>query len=78
MSVERGTWKFVTSASTTWNCEPGSRYSDVVSRSRARTASASSSHALSRLRTLVVPTAITRPPRSRVSAMASTVRWGTV
>ena len=25
MSVERGTWKFVMRASTTWNCEPGSR-----------------------------------------------------
>ena len=25
MSVERGTWKFVMRASTTWNCEPGKR-----------------------------------------------------
>ena len=78
MSVERGTWKFVTRASTTWNCEPGSRYSDVVSRSRAVTAPVSGFQALSRLRTLVVPTATTRPLRSRVSAMASTVRCGTV
>ena len=50
----------------------------MASRSRGVTAPASASQALSRLRTLVVPTATTRPPRSRVSEMAATVRSGTV
>ena len=82
MSVLRGTWKFVTRASTTWNVLPGSRYRLVASRSRAVMApaplSADGSQALSKLRTLVVPTAITRPPLACVRLMASTVFCGTV
>ena len=39
---------------------------------------ASGSQALSRLRTLVVPTAMTRPPAAWVAFTASTVAWGTV
>ena len=37
MSVERGTWKLVTIASTTWNVEPGMRYRLVVAFSRTTT-----------------------------------------
>ena len=35
ISVDRGTWKFVISASTTWKVEPGNRNSEVLSSSRA-------------------------------------------
>ena len=61
MRVERGTWKFVMSASTTLNSYPGRMKRLVFSRSRGIRHCLSESQALSRLLTLVVPTAITRP-----------------
>ena len=67
ISVDSGKWKFVIRQSTTWNVLPGSRKSDVLAPSRAVISPASASQALSRLRTLVVPTAMTRPPHARAS-----------
>src|SRR2546428_789617 len=61
-SVERGRWKFVSSASTTPKRWPG-RMKSAAAPGPAR--STPSMHADSSARTLLVPPATTRPPRAR-------------
>jgi hypothetical protein len=74
ISVERGRWKFVISASTTRGVA-GGRMKIRVSPAPARTAPAASA-AASSVRTEVVPTAQTRLPASCVSATARAVSSG--
>src|SRR6266478_2113894 len=71
--VERGRWKFVSSASTTRKRWPG-RMKSAAAPGPARTVP--SAQADSSARTVVVPTATTRPPRARATPIASTVAGG--
>ena len=69
--LDRGAWKFVTRRSTTRKGQPGVRYRSVCP-SRAVTKPSEEAQ-VSKVLTAVVPTATTRPPRSRQRSTASAV-----
>ncbi len=70
-SVEQGRWKFVSSPSTTRQAYPGWMRSRVSPLEAGRGPARCGSAALSRARTVVVPTATTGAPRARARAIAS-------
>ena len=71
INVLLGKWKLVSSTSTTANAKPGVMKMLVSSQSGPNLAADSSA------RTVVVPTATTRPPRALQAAMAACVAAGT-
>jgi hypothetical protein len=73
MSVVRGMWKLVRRQSTARKMWPGRMKSDV---GPDQGASVPAPAAVSSVRTAVVPTAMTLPPRSRAAATAATVSGG--
>ena len=65
-SVDCGRWKLVSSASTTRNRKPGEIKMSVDPRVRMQRPVLGHAAQCSSVRTVVVPAATTRPPRSRL------------